>query len=211
VTGDALVFDNIGTLVRGSRLSFVLLPGSADRLVLRKPGADALQMTGSGSSGPPPLSAPPAAPGGAAAQQSGGVPVSGSSVGGVEPSGSGGGGFGGPAAMSGPPGAPMSGPVGQPPQVAAAGTNRSAPATAPVAARPLLATNWQRIAACLLIAAEVAGFMLLQRRRTPARAVSMPVLGGRLRPPDVAGGQSALANRGVGRFTRDRERPASRL
>lgn len=60
----ALVFaGDLTDLVRGTSLSFVMLPGFLDRIVLAKPGPGSLRLRGSGSgsaiSGTPPLSGGP--------------------------------------------------------------------------------------------------------------------------------------------------------
>jgi hypothetical protein len=211
------VFQDIGSLVHGSTLSLVLLPGHADRVVVRKPQADALQVTGgSGGTAAPPLSGPPATSGGTTTQGSGSAPVGGSMSGGAPPpSGVGGGSIGAPPGSAPPsgglPSAPSAGGSGGSGQVAAPQQPSTSAATTPAAAHPLLSSKWARIAALVLVAAEVAGFMVLHRRRTSRLAPAMSTVGGRLRAPDIIGFGSARANRGVGRFARDRDRPATRI
>lgn len=56
--GTSLVFTDIGRLQRGSELSFVLLPGTADRVVIAPPTADALTVVDFRTAGPAPAPTP---------------------------------------------------------------------------------------------------------------------------------------------------------
>lgn len=190
----ALTFTSIASLVRGTVLAVVLLPGPLDRVAVRKPGPDALDVTGGGL-GAPPLTAPPAfatSPGGSAGTIPG-LPASNAA----------------PSLATG--GVPRANaPTGEAPLIAPPTTTRGNPLR-PVAAIGGLSTTTRRTAAGLLIAAEVFCFALLQRRHGRPVMAGAPALAGRLRPPDTLRASPPSTVRGVGRFVRDRDYSVPRL
>ena len=210
VDGTNLVFTDMSKLVSDGRLAVVLLPGSLDRVVLKKPAADALAVTtlgGFGSSAAPfgtGTNAGPVAPDGGASQPV--APVGGSAV---LP----------PTNVTGSASTPVA------PPVVASGT--SSPATTPAAKTEAagsggLTTSQRRALAAVVIGLELLGFLLLRGDEgveavalggATAAGAGAGLVGGRLRPPDRGRQAVAAASSiaGVGRFRAARQGRAPRL
>lgn len=209
--GKSLVFDDIGKLVTGGRLSIVLIPGAVDRVVIKKPDDSALTVTtagGLGASAPPLGTGTNAGPSGSGSASQPVAPVGGTSV--LPPA-------------AGGASVPVVPPVVAPSQPATS----SGQATQPVASSGAstgtggLSTTQRRVLAGFVIGLELLGFLLLMGDRDVERLALGPAaaaggagaVGGRLRPPDrgrqVAAAASSVG--GVGRFRTERRGKAPRL
>jgi hypothetical protein len=188
--GAAVVFSDIGKLVKGSDLLLVLVPGQLDRVVFAHPDAAALQ-TSAGFSAPPPVVAPAQLP-----DYSTSVPSADTSSG-----------YAGAPSVNAP--APLLAPVAEPPLPAplptsppAAGTARRtarAPAAAALSRIPLSTQQTRLVVggATLLAIAAFAAMVLLGPRMNPGTGIA----------PGAGGAQV----RGVGRFAHPRTGSAPRL
>ena len=193
--GAQLVFRDIGRLVSpDGRLSVVLMPGAADRVVVKKPTAGALSVTGAGGDG---FAAPASSSGGAVA-----APVTGGDVGtGAAPA---------PQLGSATVAAPPDAGAVVPPAVATGPDAVAAAPPATVAAAPTSSASFDRARAAAdqrtryLVALEallvVATFGLLgwgPLSRLAALTGHVPA--------------EASSERGVGRFVRERAGEVVRL
>ncbi|MCU1693129.1 MAG: hypothetical protein JWM64_2220 [Frankiales bacterium] len=197
--GTRLVFADVGRLLpEEGPLSLVLLPGVADRVVVRRPGADALAVTA------PPATAPstaptaaPAPPASTAAAADAAPPVV-------------------PDVVPGDPEAPLPEPVAGAPDVAVAAPDAAAPApaaapavapvTAPAVAAPLpVPAALDDTRTRYLAAAELALVLL-----TFAMLRGGP-LAGLVGGATPAAEEGAARVRGVGRFAKERSGRVVRL
>ena len=215
LNGSNLVFDDISKLVANGRLDITILPGALDRVVIKKPDDNALQVMtadGLGTSAPPLGTGSNAGPapdaGGAAAPPV--APVGGSAV--LPAAGT-------DSTSVAPPVIAPSPTAGQSGTQPLASSGRSGNG-----GNGGLTTTQRRILAGVVIALELLGFAMLMGDRGVERLALGSSLGAagagavsdRLRPPDrgLRGLRSPAAaprTAGVGRFRSERQGPPPRL
>jgi hypothetical protein len=205
VKGSDIVFADVSKLASADSLSIVLLPGSVDRVVFKKPDASALSVTTSGGVG---VAAPPFGSGSNAGPGSFGAS-------GSQPVAPVGGGIVLPPAGTGTGAGTAVAPPVIAPSAPAASNGRPVAATTAAAGGDGLSTSQRRALAAVVIALELVGLLLLLGDRGAERlalGATSALAGGRLRPPDR--GRHALRETsmgGIGRFTAPRDGSAPRL